>query len=260
VLRAGATVSLGMTDTTRSLFISGGSRGIGRAITLSQAAPGRLIFLNYLRDEESAESTKKAAEAQGARVHLLRGNVGDPDEVRSLFETVAKETSRLDALVHNAALGVFKPVSQLRVKDWDISLDVNAKALLLLSQAAFPLMKAQGGCIVALSSLGARRYTPNYGAIGISKAALENLVRYLAVEYAPQSIRVNAVSGGLVDTDSLRVFPGFDQMKREAVTRTPGGRVGRPEDLAAVVDFLLGPASGWVYGQTIVADGGYSLI
>lgn len=240
------------------LFISGGSRGIGRAITLSQARPGVTLYVNYLRDEESAEAVRAEAEGRGAKVTLLRGNVGDPDAVREMFETVSAGGT-LDALIHNAALGVFKPVSRLRVKDWDLSMDVNAKALLLLSQAAHPLMKDKGGSIVALSSLGARRYTPDYGAIGISKAALENLVRYLAVEYAPK-IRVNAVSGGLVGTDSMRMFPDSESLGREFVARTPGGRIGTPEDLSSVVGFLLSDASRWIYGQTLIADGGYSLI
>ncbi|MGH7198273.1 MAG: SDR family NAD(P)-dependent oxidoreductase, partial [Candidatus Omnitrophota bacterium] len=108
-----------MNDGRKFIFISGGSRGIGRAITLSQAAKGVHLFVNYLRDEDSAGNVKREAEKKGARVTLLPGNVGDPDAVPPLFEQVAKETKRLDALIHNAALGVFKPVSQLRVKDWD---------------------------------------------------------------------------------------------------------------------------------------------
>jgi len=241
------------------ILITGGTRGIGRAVTLAEAGKGVTLFVNFLRDDESAEKTRKEAEKKGAKVHLLPANLADPDAAASIFTEVKKVTPRLDALVHCAALGVFKPVSQLRVKDWDISLDVNAKAFLLLSQQALPLMKENGGAIVTISSLGAGHYTPNYGAIGISKAALENLVRYLAVELAAHRIRVNAVSGGLVDTDSLKHFPEFETMKEEFLKRTPGGRVGRSEDIAKVVSFLLSPASEWVFGQTIVADGGYSL-
>lgn len=241
------------------MLISGGSRGIGRAITLSQARPGAVLFLNYLRDEESAADTARAAESRGAKVVLVAGNVGDPEQVSGIFKVVGEHTRRLDALIHNAALGVFKPVSQLRVKDWDISLDVNAKALLLLAQGAFPLMKENGGSMLAISSLGSHRFTPNYGAIGISKAALENLVRYLAVEYAAHKIRVNAVSGGLIETDSLKMFPDFDRMKKEFLSRTPGGRLGTPEDIARVVAFLMSADAGWIYGQTLIADGGYSL-
>lgn len=243
----------------RFVFISGGTRGIGHAITLSQAEPGTAFFLNYLRDDESALKVKKEAEKKGAVVHLVPGNVGDPDSVETLFKQVKEITDRLDVLIHNAALGVFKPVHQLRVKDWDISLDVNAKALLTLTQAALPLMKPHGGKILTISSLGSQHFTPNYGAIGISKAALESLVRYLAVELAPFKIHVNAVSGGLVDTDSLKMFPDIETMKKEFLKRTPGGRLGKPEDIAQVVSFLLSPASDWICGQTIIADGGYSL-
>ena len=249
-----------MTSDEKFLFISGGSRGIGRAIMLAEAKKGLTIFINYLRDEESAAQAKSEAEKKGARAILVRGNVGDPDDVASIFETVKKNTDRLDSLVHSAALGVFKPVIQLRVKDWDLSLDVNAKGLLLLSQAALPLMKEKGGNTVAISSLGAQRYTPDYGAIGISKAALENLVRYLAVELAPFRIRVNAVSGGLVETDSLKQFPHMDAMKKKFSTQAPAKRVAKPEDIAAIASFLLSPASDWIYGQTLIADGGYSLI
>jgi enoyl-[acyl-carrier protein] reductase III len=241
------------------LFITGGTRGVGRAISLSQAAPGKTLLVNFLRDEEAAESLEKAAVKKGARVVLVPGNVGDPESVEEMFHAIRKETSRLDAIVHAAALGVFKPVTELRVKDWDLSLDVNAKALMVIAQQAKSLMRT-GGRIVALSSLGSIRYTPSYGAIGISKAALENLVRYLAVELAPQGIRVNAVSGGLIETDSLKFFPEIERMKMEFLRRTPAGRIGRPEDLAAVVDFLLSDASDFICGQTIIADGGYSLL
>lgn len=245
--------------TEQYLFISGGSRGIGRSIVLSQARKGLTIFLNYLRDEESAETTKRDAEAKGSRVILVPGNVGHVEEIQSVFTRIRETTQRLDCLIHNAALGVFKPVHQLREKDWNISLDVNAKAFLFLAQSALPLMKEHGGRILTVSSLGARHFTPNYGAIGISKSALENLVRYLAVELAPHRIHVNAVSGGLVETDSLKMFPEFEEMKKQYLARTPGGRIGRPEDIAQVIAFLLGPGSDWVCGQTIVVDGGYSL-
>lgn len=249
-----------MGQTQKFILVTGGTRGIGKAIALSQAKKGHTLFLNYLRDDASAMKVKSEAEKKGARVILLPGNVGDAETISSLLESVKKETSHLDVLIHNAALGVFKPVHQLRAKDWDISLDVNAKAFLLLSQAALPLMKKQGGHLLTISSLGSRHFTPNYGAIGISKAALENLVRYLAVELAPYKIHVNAVSGGLIETDSLKMFPHFESMKKEYLSRTPGARLGKPQDIADVVSFLLSPQSGWIYGQTIIADGGYSLL
>ena len=241
------------------MFISGGSRGIGRSIVLSQARAGLTVFLNYLRDEESAESIKVEAQKKGARVVLIQGNVGEIETIHALMAQVQKITPRLDSLIHNAALGVFKPVHQLREKDWNISLDVNAKAFLFLTQSALPLMKNHGGHVLTISSLGAHHFTPSYGAIGISKSALENLVRYLAVELSPHKIHVNAVSGGLIETDSLKMFPDFEKMKQEFLARTPGARLGAPEDIANIILFLLSPAADWIYGQTIIADGGYSL-
>jgi enoyl-[acyl-carrier protein] reductase III len=249
-----------MKKAQKYILVTGGTRGIGKAVALAQAEKGCTLFLNYLRDDASALKVKSEIEKKGARVFLLPGNVGDAETVSSLFESIQEKTNRLDALIHSAALGVFKPVHQLRVKDWDISLDVNAKAFLLLSQAALTLMKKNGGKIIAISSLGAERFTPHYGAIGISKAALENLVRYLAVELAPYKIHVNAVSGGLIETDSLKMFPNIETMKKEYISRAPGARLGKPQDIANAVSFLLTPQSDWIYGQTIIADGGYSLL
>ena len=240
-------------------LITGASRGIGRSIAEILSRGGAHIVLNYLRNEEAARETEKILRQQGSRVLSVQANVGNPKEAESLVQAAGREFGKIDILVHNAALGAFKPVSQLRVNQWDLSLDVNAKAFLVLAQTALPWMLKEGGSLIALSSLGYRRYIPNYGAIGISKAALESLVRYLAVELAPYKIHVNAVSGGLVETDSLKKFPDFHDMKREFLRRTLGGRLGAPEDIAKVVTFLLGPQSDWLYGQILIADGGYSL-
>jgi len=168
---------------------------------------------------------------------------------------------QIDILVHNAALGAFKPVHKLKSNQWDLSMNVNAKALLELTQKVIPDMrKRQNGVILALSSLGAHRFIPNYGAIGISKATLETLVRYLAVELAPDGIRVNAISGGLVDTDAIRHFPDYEKFRQMVVEKTPAGRIGFPEDLARIAGFLASPDSAWITGQTLIADGGLSLV
>ena len=242
------------------VLITGASRGIGRAIAELFSREGADIVLNYLRNEEAASETEKVLTRQGSRVLKFRANVGNPKEAEALVEASGKKFGKIHILIHNAALGAFKPVSELRVNQWDLSLDVNAKALLVLTQTALPWMEKEGGSVIALSSLGSKRYIPNYGAIGISKAALETLVRYLAVELAPKKIRVNAVSGGLVDTDAMRAFPQEETFKKEVLRRTPAGRIGKPEDLAQVVAFLASEEAHWIYGQTIVADGGLSLI
>lgn len=242
-------------------FITGASRGIGRAIAHRLADDGVNIAVNYLQNEEAAKKTVEELLAKGVKAAAFQANVGDLDAHKTLFENILKTFGTIDILIHNAALGAFKPVHRLKMNQWDLSMDINAKAFLALVQKALPVMEAKKeGIIIALSSLGARRFIPNYGAIGISKATIETTVRYLGVELMPKGIRVNAVSGGLVDTDALKMFPFFEEFKQEVLKRTPAGRIGKPEDLARVVAFLCSPESSWIVGQTLIADGGLSLI
>ncbi len=242
-------------------LITGASRGIGKAIALRLSEMGAHIVVNYVRNEEEAKQTVKLLKDQGSEALAVQANVGDAEAIEKLVETTVSHFGKVDLLIHNAALGAFKPVHKLRINQWDLSMDVNVKAFFLLAQKVVPLMEAQRqGHLMTVSSLGAHRFIPNYGAIGVSKAALETLVKYLAVELAPKGIRVNCVSGGLVETDAVKSFPGYEVFKREVIQRTPAGRIGKPDDLAQVVAFLASPQSHWIYGQTIVADGGLSLI
>jgi enoyl-[acyl-carrier protein] reductase III len=245
----------------KTALITGASRGIGRAIAHRLAQMGANIALNYVRNEEAAKQTASEVAKYGVKVLPIQANVGDPKDIDRLIETALKEFGSIDVLIHNAALGAFKPVHKLKLNQWELSLDINAKAFLLLTQKVLPSMEPKKeGIIIGLSSLGSHRFIPDYGAIGISKAALETLVKYLGVELAPKGIRVNCVSGGLVDTDALKSFPKYAELKKEVVSRTPAGRIGEPDDLARIVAFLASPESSWIYGQTIVADGGLSLI
>ncbi|MBI3316398.1 MAG: glucose 1-dehydrogenase [Candidatus Omnitrophica bacterium] len=242
-------------------LITGASRGIGRAIALELASRGADIMVNFARNEEAALSAKNEVESLGRKASLFQGNVGDPKIIDDLVMATISIFGGVDILVHNAAIGAFKPVHKLKINQWDLSMDVNTKAFYLLAQKALPSMEQRGGgSMMTISSLGARRFIPDYGAIGISKAALETLVRYLAVELASKKIRVNCVSGGLVETDAVKSFPQYESFKNEVVKRTPAGRIGKPEDIAKVVGFLASPESEWIVGQTIVADGGLSLI
>jgi len=244
----------------QTALITGGSRGIGRAIALRLAQEGVNLVINYVRNEEAAQETIRQLAKSGVRALPFQANVKEPKDIQKLIAFAKQEFGRLDILIHNAALGAFKPVHKLKLNQWELSLDVNARAFLLLVQEALPLMEAQkSGNIIALSSLGAEKFIPNYGAIGISKAALQSLVRYLGAELAPKGIRVNCVSGGPVDTDALKSFPQYEEAKKEVISKTPAGRIGQPDDLAQVVAFLASPASAWIYGQTLIADGGLSL-
>jgi enoyl-[acyl-carrier protein] reductase III len=185
---------------------------------------------------------------------LVRGNVASERVQRAVAEL-----GPLQALVHNAATGVIRPALELEKKHWDWTLDANAHALLALAQAAAPQMES-GASIVAISSLGSTRVLDNYVLVGTSKAALESLVRYLAVELAPRGIRVNAVSAGVVDTAALEHFPNREEMLRMARERTPAGRMVEPADVADAVAWLCSPGAEMVRGHTLVVDGGFSLL
>ena len=237
----------------RSVLVTGGSRGIGKAIALRLAREGATrVAIGYFRSDTAAEETADELRALGAEPVLVRGNVTSSrvaDQVAAL--------GPLDVLVHNAATGVIRPALETEDKHWDWTLNANARALLGLTRVAAPSM-APGSSIVALSSLGSVRVLENYSLVGTSKAALEALVRYLAVELAPQGIRVNAVSAGVVETGALEHFPNREAMLASGA-RNPAGRIVTPADVAGVVSFLCSPDAEMIRGQTIVIDGGWSL-
>jgi enoyl-[acyl-carrier protein] reductase III len=236
-----------------SVLVTGGSRGIGKAIALRFASLGaRRIAIGYMRGDTAAEETASQLEAAGAEPVLLRGNVASQriaDEVAAL--------GPLDVLVHAAATGVIRPALETEDKHWDWTLSANARALLSLTRAAAPSMPT-GSSVVGISSLGSIRVLDNYTLVGVSKAALEALVRYLAVELAPRGIRVNAVSAGVVETGALEHFPNKEAML-EGGARNPVGRLVEPEDVAACVTFLCSPEAEMIRGHTLVVDGGWSL-
>jgi len=250
----------GIDLTGRKALVTGGSRGIGRAIAVRLAEAGCDVAINYLRNKGPAQETAAAVEALGRRSLLWKGNVAESETHEEMFAALAQEFGRLDILISNAASGVIKPAMELTSRHWHWTMDINAGALLSLAQHAVKLMGSQGGHIVAVSSLGAVRAIPNYAAVGASKAALESLVRHLAVELAPRGVRVNAISAGVVDTDALKHFPNRVQLLEESARRTPAGRLTEPYDVAQCVLFLVSPLSAQMVGQTIVVDGGYSIM
>lgn len=242
-------------------LITGSGRGIGRAIALQLASEGADIVVNFFRNRKPAEETAAAIQALGRRAHIIKANVGDLDAIEKLFAEVKAVFGRLDILVCNAASGYIRPILQQEVRGWDWTMNINARSVLFCAQQAHPLMKARGGgCIVAVSSVGSTRVMPEYVVIGASKAAIEALTRYLAVEFAADNIVVNAVSAGVIETEALEHFPRREQMLREGLARTPAGRLPTPEDMAKVVAFLCSPDAQMIRGQTIMVDGGYTLV
>ena len=238
----------------RSVLVTGGTRGIGKAIALRFANLGAArIALGYLRNDSAAEQAAAAVGAAGAEPLLVRGNVASE---RVVLEFASQ--GPWDVVVHNAATGVVRGTLEAEDKHWDWTLAANARALLSLARACGPEMP-RGSAIVGVSSLGSMRVLENYVLIGASKAALEAVVRYLAVELARRDIRVNAVSASVVETEALEHFPNKEQMlaSRE---RTPAGRLVEPDDVAAAVTFLCSEDAAMVRGQTLIVDGGYSLL
>lgn len=244
----------------QTALITGGTRGIGRAIALQLAAHNCRLVLNYLRNRKAAEETADAVEALGQpRPLLFKANVGDPEKLAQLFAELKASVPQLDILISNAASGVLKPALELSQRHLEWSMEINAYALLYLVQQALPLMQP-GGRILAVSSLGAVRAIPNYAAVGASKAALESLVRHLSAELAPQGLRINTLSAGVVDTEALSHFPNREALLASSARRTPAGRLTTPEDVANVALLLCSPLAEMIHGQTIVVDGGYQVL
>jgi len=242
-------------------LVTGSGRGIGHAIALRLAQAGADIIVNYVRNQAPAEETANAIRALGRIAHVIRANVGKVEGITELFDAVTTLWGKLDIFIHNAASGFNRPALDQRVEGWDHTINVNARALLFGAQRAAALMPPGGGHIIAISSPGGQRVMPDYVAVGASKAALESLVRYLAVELAGRNIRVNAISPGLVVTDALKHFAalGDETVIQRAIENTPAGRLVTPEDVAGVVAFLCSPAAEMIRGQVIVVDGGFTL-
>jgi len=247
----------------KTALITGSGRGIGKAIALHLASLGADIVVNFFRNRAPAEQTAAEIRALGRHAAVIKANVGDIEEIERLISQTTEIFTGLDILIHNAASGFNYPILQQKPKGWDWTLNINARAALFLAQKAAPLMQARGGGhIVNISSPGAQRVLPDYAVVGASKAALEALTRYLAVELAAMNILVNAVSPGVVLTEALQHFDAAQQtgIIESTIQRTPARRLPTPTDIAGVVAFLCSPQASMIRGQVIVVDGGYTLI
>mgnify|MGYP002632866939 CR=1 FL=1 len=245
--------------TGKRLLITGGSGDIGRAIATAFAKRGARIAFTYFSSHEGMEKTVAAVEAAGSDALPVRCNLRDKGGVAEIIEPVKAHFGELDILVSNAATGVLRPVLELTPKHWDWTLTVNARAFLELVTAFAPDMP-RGSRIMALSSAGATKAIEHYAAVGASKAAMESLVRHMAMELGPRGITVNTLCPGVVDTQALNHFPNREQLLEVAGYRTPNGRIATPADVADVALLIASPLAQMIQGQTVIIDGGYSIL
>jgi enoyl-[acyl-carrier protein] reductase III len=243
-------------------LVTGSSRGIGRAIAVQLAREGADVLVNYRRRADAAAETVAQIQAVGRRAVAVMADMGNPDDIGRMFETLVETFGGLDFLICNAAAGVQSTVQETTLRAWDLAMNVNARALLLCAQSAAPLMQSRGGGrIIALTTrAGTEHAGPRYAPIAASKAAINALTVYLAVELGPHQIIANAVSPGLVATDSLFYFEAAGDYLQRAEALTPSGRATTPEDVAHLVVFLCSEQAHQINGQILEIDGGYRRI
>ena len=216
------------------------------------------MIINYLKNHEAAKTTVEELKLQGIKTTRIKAHVGEEAAIDSLVSKIENQFGQLDILVNNAASGVMRPTTELSVKHWDWTMNINARGPWMLSVAASRLMP-DGGRIINISSPGSTWVLPAYFAVGVSKAAIEAVTRYLAVELGPKGIAVNTVSPGFVMTEALNAFPDQLGIRDIASRPTPAGRTITPEDVSNVVAMLCSSDAEMIRGQIIVVDGGETL-
>ncbi|MBU1643095.1 enoyl-ACP reductase [bacterium] len=248
----------------KTLFVSGGTRGIGKAIVYAFAEKGCNVAFTYNANDAVANEIIADVEAKySVKVRAYALNILEPEQYKDVYKLFDEDFDRLDFFISNAIIsgravvGGFGPFMRLKPKGLNNIYIATVDAFVVGAQEAAKRMeKVGGGSIISMSSTGNLVYTPNYAGHGTNKAAVEAMVRYAAAELGDIGIRVNAVSGGPIDTDALKAFPNYEEVKAEVVRRSPLSRMGEPEDLTGACLFLCSDAAGWLTGQTIVIDGG----
>jgi len=243
----------------KTFLITGGTRGIGQAISLRFARAGATVIANYLRNENSAEYLKATAAKEGLAITLCRADLTNKEGLEQLDRSIQEQGSHLSGMVHCAATGIHRPLEELTERHFDWTFDLNVGAFFKLSKL-FLTRFSKGSSIVAVSSWGALRAIPCYSLVGSSKGALEALARHLAVELAPRGIRVNILTAGAVLTDVWKALPNSEARIAETILRTPAGRLITAEEVAYGAQFLCCDAAAGIIGHTLVIDGGIGIL
>lgn len=237
--------------------VTGSSKGIGAAIAERLAADGASVVVNYSRSAAPAQALVKRIETAGGKAIAVQADISNPSAIAGLFAATTTAFGRLDILVNNAGTYKFLPLAAITPEHIDQHYALNVKALLLTTQAAVPLFGAEGGVVINISSGVSLTPAPGSSVYSGTKAAVDIITRVLAMELGAKKIRVVGVAPGLTATEGLNAMEEMDEATQNyAVSRTPLGRVGQPEDIAKAVAFMASSEAGWVTGETLQVGGG----
>ena len=243
----------------KTVLITGGSRGIGKSLCLAFAKNGCNIIFTYLRSKTESEKLTKKIKEIGVKVESIKINLKSTTEIEKLYNFLVSKKMKVNFLINNAASGVMKNSLDTTEKHWDWTLDINAKAPWILSKNIAKIMP-KNSRIINITSPGSSKVLKNYFSIGVSKAALESLTRYMAVDLAPKGINVNSISPSLVETDALKYFPNQEDIKTILERKNPKEKKLTPDDIAEVAVLLCQEKSNMIVGQNIIIDGGENLV
>jgi enoyl-[acyl-carrier protein] reductase III len=241
------------------VLVTGGTRGIGRAISLRFAKVGALVIANYVRNQKAADDLKAAADREGLRIQLCRADVTIPQGLEQIERSIQDSGEPLTALVYCAATGVHRVFSELTTRHFDFTFSLNLRAFFELTKALLSRFSERSS-VLAVSSMGAQRALPYYSLVGSSKGALEALARHLAVELAPRGIRVNILVPGTIATDAWKTLPEGEERIATAIRRTPAQRLVTPEEVAWAAQFLCSEAAAGIVGHSLIVDGGAGIV
>ncbi len=247
-----------MSLTDKIALVTGGSRGIGKAIALELARQGARVAVNFVSQEAGAQAVAEAIRGAGGEAMTVRADVGDAAAVETMMEAVTAQWHRIDILVNNAGITRDTLLVRMTEDDWDAVLGTNLKGAFLCTRSVLrPMMRQRWGRVINLSSIVGVRGNPGQANYAAAKAGLIGFTKSIAKEVASRNITVNALAPGWIESDMVAAVP--ENLRQEALNRIPAGRLGVPEDVAGVVAFLASDAASYVTGQLIGIDGGMVL-